>query len=225
MNKRVVIFDLDGTLLNTIQDLGQACNHALHTFGYPTHSATEYPRMVGNGINKLLERALPVEAQTESNVQQLREVFVPYYLEHCCGQTVPYEGIVEALQLLKQQGLTLAVASNKFDDATQKIVHHFFGNIFDAVVGERSDVPRKPNPTIVHTIVRELGCRVEDVVMYVGDSVVDVETAHNANVPVCACTWGFVPESQLREQAVPLVSSPSDLGLIVQWIEYGFPKP
>ena len=140
----LVIFDLDGTLINTIDDLGQACNYALSACGFPTHKIEDYPRLVGNGINRLIERALPEEHRNEETVLRLREYFVPYYDEHNCDLTRPYDGIPELLKALKAAGHTLAVASNKYQAATEKIVEHFFPGIFDVVLGERVGTPRKP---------------------------------------------------------------------------------
>ena len=136
----LVIFDLDGTLLNTIADLGTACNHALKALGYPTHSLDEYPRLVGNGVNKLIERALPAEAKTSCNrthelIQRMRSEFIPYYNAHNLDLTRPYEGIVEMLGALKADGHRLAVASNKYQEATAKLVAHFFPETFDVVYG------------------------------------------------------------------------------------------
>ena len=148
-----IIFDLDGTLLNTIDDLGYACNHALGENGFPTHPIEAYPRMVGNGINNLIRRALPEVEQTEENVLRVRECFIPYYNAHNCDFTRPYKGIPEVLQTLKAQGHLLAVASNKYQAATEKIVEHFFPGIFDVVLGEREGIPRKPDPQIVYDVM------------------------------------------------------------------------
>ena len=198
----IIIFDLDGTLINTIDDLGQACNYALATCGYPTHKIEDYPRLVGNGINRLIERALPEQHRNEATVLRLREYFVPYYDEHNCELTCPYDGITEILHTLKEAGHTLAVASNKYQAATEKIVAHFFPGIFDVVLGERENVARKPDPQIVWDIVeaiRLLGDKAIDKedILYIGDSLVDAETAKAANLPFVACTWGFCTEEQL----------------------------
>lgn len=199
----VIIFDLDGTLINTIDDLGQACNHALSACGFPTHRIEDYPRLVGNGINKLIERALPEEHRNEETVLRLREYFVPYYDNHNCNLTRPYEGIPELLQKLRQKGekLFLAVASNKYQAATEKIVKHFFPNTFDVVLGERVNVARKPDPQIVWDIVEAIGQlgdqALDKAILYIGDSLVDAATAKAANLPFVACTWGFCTKEQL----------------------------
>ena len=191
----LIIFDLDGTLINTIDDLGQACNYALAACGYPIHPIEDYPRLVGNGINRLIERALPEAHRNEETVLRLRKYFVPYYDEHNCELTCPYDGIIELLQTLKEEGHTLAVASNKYQAATEKIVAHFFPGVFDVVLGERENVARKPDPQIVWDIVGSLEDASE--MLYVGDSLVDAETAKAAKIPFVACTWGFCTEEQL----------------------------
>ncbi|MCR5049587.1 MAG: HAD family hydrolase [Paludibacteraceae bacterium] len=209
----IVIFDLDGTLLNTIDDLGYACNYALSQTGYPTHPIEAYPQKVGNGINNLIRRALPENEQTEENILRVRAHFVPYYNEHNCDYTRPYDGIVELLKSLKAQGCRLAVASNKYQAATEKIVAHFFPNMFDIVLGEREGIERKPNPQIVHDILSQLSTvNYQLSTLYVGDSLVDMQTAQNAEVPFVACSWGFVPREQLvAAGAQNIADSASDI--------------
>ena len=215
----IIIFDLDGTLLNTIDDLGYACNYALSRCGFPTHSIEEYPRMVGNGINNLIRRALPQTEQTEENILRVREYFVPYYDAHNCDYTRPYEGIPELLNTLKAQGHRLAVASNKYQAATEKIVSHFFPGIFDVILGERDGIPRKPNPQIVYDIEKILSSlsandlsTLSEAVLYLGDSLVDRDTAANAGVPFIACSWGFVSRQALTEAGVTrLIDQPQEL--------------
>lgn len=228
MNDKLIIFDLDGTLLNTIDDLGEACNHALSAFGYPMHAVEEYPRLVGNGINKLIERALPEGYKDEATVRKLREVFVPYYNAHNSVYTRPYEGIPALLSALKTAGCRLAVASNKYDEAAKTIVEHYFPGVFDIVLGEREGVERKPNPRIVFDIldvIDEATSSLDEVpraldeasldenkVLYIGDSLVDIETARNAGVACVACSWGFV-EREVLEAAKPdfLADQPDDI--------------
>ena len=210
----LLIFDLDGTLINTIDDLGQACNHALSACGFPTHKIEDYPRLVGNGINKLIERALPEEHRNEATVLRLREHFVPFYDQHNCDLTRPYDGIPELLQTLKAAGHTLAVASNKYQAATEKIVAHFFPNTFDIVLGERAGVPRKPDPQIVWDILASLPSTInhKPSTLYVGDSLVDAATARAADLPFVACTWGFCTKEQLlTAQPDYMVNHPSEI--------------
>lgn len=210
----IVIFDLDGTLLNTIDDLGYACNYALEKTGYPTYPISAYPAKVGNGINNLIRRALPETERTEENIMRVRTFFVPYYNEHNCDYTRPYDGIAELLQKLKAQGHQLAVASNKYQAATEKIVNHFFPGVFDVILGEREGVERKPDPQIVFDILTILnGKMVKDkTVNYIGDSLVDYETAKNAHVPFVACSWGFVPREKLVAAGIEhIVDCPDDI--------------
>ena len=224
----VLIFDLDGTLLNTIDDLGYACNHALQLAGYPVHPIKAYPAMVGNGISNLIRRALPEAVRTEETILRVREFFVPYYDEHNCDFTRPYAGIPELLATLKAQGHLLAVASNKYQAATEKIVNHFYPGIFDVIFGEREGVNRKPDPQIVFDIVRDLSgkaglsvkrsvsetvCQSEGrSVLYLGDSLVDRDTARNAGLPFVACSWGFVPRETLVAEGVEhIIDQPVDL--------------
>ena len=215
----LIIFDLDGTLINTIDDLGQACNYALAACGYPIHAIEDYPRLVGNGINRLIERALPEAHRNEETVLRLRKYFVPYYDEHNCELTCPYDGIIELLQTLKEEGHTLAVASNKYQAATEKIVAHFFPGVFDVVLGERENVARKPDPQIVWDIMEVIGdkARGEGQGLYIGDSLVDAETAKAAKIPFVACTWGFCTEEQLTS-ANPnyMVQHPIEILTIVE---------
>ena len=210
----IIIFDLDGTLINTIDDLGQACNHALQACGFLVHEIADYPQLVGNGINRLIERALPVENRNETTVSRMREYFVPYYDAHNCDLTRPYDGIPELLLSLKKAGHTMAVASNKYQTATEKIVNHFFPNTFDIVLGERENVPRKPNPQIVWDILSNVKETSE--IIYIGDSLVDAETAKAAGATLVLCTWGFCTEEQLKT-ANPnyMINHPSELLNIV----------
>jgi len=207
---KMAIFDLDGTLLNTIDDLGYACNHALEACGYPTHAIEEYPRLVGNGVNKLIERALPDGEKDEETVLRVRAHFVPYYDAHNCDYTRPYKGIPELLATLKARGYKLAVASNKYQAATEKIVTHFFPGIFDVILGERTGVPRKPDPQIVKDIMHSLSGEGRSI--YIGDSLVDRDTAANAGLPFIACSWGFVPREQLvAAGCTTIIDTPMEL--------------
>lgn len=195
--KKLIIFDLDGTLLDTIADLAAATNQALAQEGYPTHPVDAYRFFVGNGINKLFERALPEEARNEANVLKIRSLFVPYYDVHNADLSRPYPGIPELLLQLQQAGFQLAVASNKYQSATRKLVAQYFPDIrFAAVFGQREGVPTKPDPTVVHDILTETGVT-PDEVMYVGDSDVDMQTARNAGVTAVGVTWGFRPRVEL----------------------------
>ena len=210
--KKLIIFDLDGTLLNTIADLASATNHALAANGYPQHATEEYRFFVGNGINKLFERALPDGEKTETNVLRIRQSFIPYYDVHCADLTRPYPGIPELLNTLQQKGIQIAVASNKYQRATGKLIPHFFPDIrFTAILGQREGIPRKPDPQIVHEIIKLAGVQPEDV-LYVGDSNVDMQTALHAKVDGIGVTWGFRPRTELEEgHPYAIIDRASDL--------------
>ncbi|MBO7501583.1 MAG: HAD family hydrolase [Paludibacteraceae bacterium] len=218
---RCYIFDLDGTLLNTIADLGAACNHALAACGHPQHPVEVVEKMVGNGINALLLRAMPekyktavqdfnnLPQETETELLRLRKAFIPYYDQHCFDRTAPYPGIVDLLQRLKAEGAFLAVASNKYQSATEAIVSHCFPDMFDVVLGEREGIPRKPDPQIVYDILNRVGVSKSDT-LYIGDSLVDISTARNAGLDVRACPWGFTPEPTLLQTGVTLIDRQLD---------------
>lgn len=197
--KKLVIFDLDGTLLNTIADLALSTNYALDKLGYPTHEVEAYNFMVGNGINKLFERALPEGEKTEENVLRVRKEFVPFYDMHNADDSRPYPGMPELLSRLQDAGIQIAVASNKYQAATQKLIAYYFPTIkFTAVFGQRDGVNVKPDPTIVFDILKIANIEKNDV-LYVGDSGVDMQTAANAGVTACGVTWGFRPRAELEE--------------------------
>ena len=196
--KKLVIFDLDGTLLNTIADLANSTNYALKVLGYPIHEPDKYNFMVGNGINKLFERALPDGEKTEENVLRVRQEFVPYYDQHNADKSRPYPGVTELLETLQTAGMQFAVASNKYQAATEKLIAHYFPNIkFTAVFGQREGIPVKPDPIIVKEILQIAKVQEEET-LYVGDSGVDMQTAINAGVTSCGVTWGFRPRTELE---------------------------
>ena len=196
--KKLVIFDLDGTLLDTIADLAESTNHALKQLGYPTHDVETIRTFVGNGINKLLERALPTHEQTEENVRLMRSHFVPYYDAHNADLSSPYPGIVHLLEDLQEKGIMIAVASNKYQEATVKLVKHYFPTInFIEILGQREGINVKPDPSIVFDILQKANVNKEEV-LYVGDSGVDMQTAINAGVDAVGVTWGFRPRTELE---------------------------
>lgn len=211
-NKRLAIFDLDGTLLNTVADLANATNYALAQCHYPTHPTEAYYRFVGNGINKLFTRALPETERTEENIQRIRNLFVPYYNIHNADDSRPYPGIEELLCTLQGHKIHIAVASNKYQLATEKLVQHFFPTIqFAIVLGQREGIPIKPDPSIVNEILQHTGISCKDS-LYIGDSGVDMQTAGNANVDSIGVTWGFRTREELRENgAIHIVDSPKEI--------------
>lgn len=212
MDKRLVIFDLDGTLLDTIADLATATNFALRAYNHPEHEVEEYRFFVGDGIRKLVERALPEDARASLHIDEVLGYFRQYYMRHCEDLTRPYAGIEALLFSLQEAGVMLAVASNKFQIGTESLVKRFFSNInFVAVLGQREGVPVKPNPQIIFDIVQIAGVTKEQT-LYVGDSGVDMQTATAAGVDSVGVLWGFrTAEELLRCGAKFLVSTPEEI--------------
>ncbi len=210
--KKLVIFDLDGTLLNTIEDLGRAANYALEQCGYPTHTLSAYPMFVGNGVTRLLERVLPEDERNAENVARLREKFGEYYEAHLTDTTVPYPGIPELLAELRKRGVKIAVASNKYQSAVERLIRHFFPEFeWAAVEGQKEDVPVKPDPSIVFEILAKAPTPKAQV-LYAGDSGVDMDTARRACVDSVGVSWGFRSVKELKEHyAGAIISSPADL--------------
>lgn len=210
--KSLVIFDLDGTLLNSINDLGEAANYALKQCGFPTHSIASYPLYVGNGATKLLEMVLPKESRSPENIERLRQHFIEYYNNNSTTHTVPYEGIPELLHELSQRGIKLAVASNKYQEAVDMLIKHYFPNEnWVAIEGHKDGYQVKPDPTIVFDILLKSPTPKEEV-LYVGDSGIDMETARRACVDSVGVTWGFRPVSELRSHyADHIINYPSEI--------------
>ena len=215
--KKLVIFDLDGTLLNTIEDLGQAANYALERNGYATHSMASYPYFVGNGVRRLVTRVLPEDARDDENVDRVLGDFMKYYDEHCIDYTKPYNGMPELLQDLRDMGVMMAVASNKYQQAVSKIIPHYFPDInFIAIEGQKDGVNVKPDPSIVFSILAQARVPKADA-LYIGDSGVDMETARRACIDAVGVTWGFRSKKELVEyQADVIVNNPVDIVGIVE---------
>ena len=208
--KKLAIFDLDGTLLNTIADLGAATNYALSTMGYAEHPISAYNFMVGNGVRRLMERAQP--DASPKKIDELLGYFRNYYDEHCTDTTKPYPGIPELLRELLDRGMKLAVCTHKYQSAAQKIIDHFFPDVpFEVVMGQIPERPPKPDPSGVFAILSQCPTAKKEV-LYIGDSAVDIETARRACVESVGVTWGFRPVSELRKAfADHVVSNPSEI--------------
>ena len=189
--KTGILFDLDGTLLNTLEDLLDATNYALEVFGYPKRTLPELRRFVGNGAENQIRMSLPEGASPEE-VQRVLKIYKPYYTEHCQVKTRPYDGILEALAVLKEK-YPIAVVSNKPDAAVKALCAELFPGIF--ALGEAPDCPRKPAPDMVFKACRAIGA---DTCVYVGDSEVDVRTAKNAGVPCLSVLWGFRDREEIE---------------------------
>lgn len=208
---KTIIFDLDGTLLNTLEDLADSANYTMEKMGFPTHSLEKFNYFVGNGVPKLLERCLPEDKRTPENIEAARTIFAEYYNIHFADKTKPYEGVAELLDNLKKSGVKTAVASNKSDEFTQSIVKRFFGDTFDMVQGAKENVPKKPAPDIAFGIMEKLGASPENT-YFAGDSNVDMFTAKNAGVAAIGCLWGFRTKDELLEGGADfLAEKPMDI--------------
>ncbi len=211
-----IIFDLDGTLLNTLPDLQASCNYALQLCGFPQRSFEEVRCFVGNGVRKLMERAAPSDV-SDGEFEKMFMIFKQHYLEHGLDRTAPYEGVVEVMRELKQRGFKTAVISNKFHEATQELCNHFFNGLLDMCIGEHKGFRRKPSPDMMNEVLSVLHAN-KATTVYVGDSDVDIETARQGGVSCISVLWGFRDRDFLLEHgATCLVEKPIDLlSLLVQ---------
>ena len=202
----LAIFDLDGTLLDTIGDLAVACDYMLSLRQLPSHTIEEYRAMVGNGIMRLVERALPEELRTKEYVAEARRDFLEYYFDHIDIHTRPYEGVHTVLRTLQERGWRLAVASNKFDAGTKRLVAKFFPDIhFTSVYGNREGFPLKPDKALLDIIIEECNSTPAQCYM-VGDSGVDMECARNAGTHSVGCSWGFRSREELVESGAEKIA-------------------
>jgi phosphoglycolate phosphatase len=212
MRYQTYVFDLDGTLLDTLGDLAASTNYALRTYGMPEHSLDDVRRFVGNGVRMLMERAVPQGAdnpQFEAAFQTFRE----HYMQHSLDTTKPYDGIIETLEALKAEGCRLAVVSNKMMAATQELCRHFFRDTIEVAIGEHEaqGIRKKPAPDTVNEAFRQLGVGKERAV-YVGDSDVDILTARHSGLPCISVLWGFRDRDFLIQHgAETFISAPSEL--------------
>lgn len=212
MEYKTYIFDLDGTLLDTLHDLWVSCNYALRENGMPERTLDEVRRFVGNGVKKLMERAIP-QGLDNPQFDVTYETFRKHYLVHSLDTTKPYSGIPELLANLKKHGKRIAVVSNKFYAATQELCRHFFGDYVEVAIGERENIRKKPSPDTVDEAIRQLKVSREDAV-YIGDSDVDVMTARNSNMPCISVLWGFRDRDFLMQHgATTFVAAPKELML------------
>ena len=206
MRYDLIIFDLDGTLLNTIGDLAEAANVMLRKRNLPQHTYEEYCTFVGNGIMRLVERALPEELRTAESVAAARQDFLSYYIDHIDRKTKPYEGIVQLLNDLQAAGVSLAVASNKFQAGTDKLIKKFFPEVeFVMICGNREGVPLKPDTALMDLILDAAGVERERCVM-VGDSAVDILTAERAGIHSVGVSWGFRSREELQEAGAEYIA-------------------
>ena len=203
-----VIFDLDGTILNTLEDLKDSTNYALVQFGFPQRSLEEVRHFVGNGVQKLIERAVPAICDKET-CKKCLAVFKEHYSQNMYNHTVPYVGILDVLKKLQQNEIKIGVVSNKFDFAVKELCKKYFTDLVDVAIGQADDVPKKPAPDGVFKAMKELRAE-KSLTVYIGDSEVDVQTAKNSELPCVGVTWGFRDEKDL-DGANVIVNSPEEL--------------
>ncbi len=203
---QLAIFDLDGTLLDSIKDLSMACNFALKSFGYKAHTTEAYKRFVGSGVYKLIERAMPPEKRTPMSIQEVKAVFDNYYGAHSLDYTKPYEGILELLEGLKTAGVYTTVLSNKPHLYTVELVERFFGEGIDKALGQRENVPIKPHPVGIQELLAAFDIPKEKCI-YIGDSDIDMQTAKAAGVTSVGVLWGFRDRKELIESGADYLAA------------------
>lgn len=188
-NVNTVIFDMDGTVLNTLEDLTVSVNYVLSKFNMPEHSEEEYRKFFGNGIKYALKCAVPEETPEEV-IEEMLPIFREHYNEHCHDRTKPYDGIIELMSMLRANGYKMAIVSNKIDSAVKELNDRFFSEYVDVAIGEKPGIKRKPAPDTVLAALDELGSK-KKAAVYIGDSEVDLQTALNSELPCISVLWGF----------------------------------
>ena len=210
LNHRAVIFDLDGTLCDTLKDLADATNYALRHFGYPPRELEEYRYFVGNGAMELIRRAMP-QGQSEEECQKVYDCYIEYYGQHYLESTRPYDQLPEVVQRLKSAGFALGVVTNKPDFRAREIVGKFYPGLFDRVQGHTTEFPHKPDPALTNDVLASLGAPAQNS-FFVGDSGVDMQTARNAGLTGIGVLWGFRDGAELSQNgAAALVSTAQEL--------------
>ena len=213
---RLIVFDLDGTLINSLEDLADSANYVLEQHGFPIHPVDAYRYFVGDGVRKLIERILPEEERNDSRIEQCRKEFVDYYKIHMEDKTSVYEGITDLLRALKARGLKIAVATNKVHVAVEPLMAKYFPGIhFDSMIGQREGIPVKPQPQIMYDILKETGCQPSEA-LHVGDTATDMQLAHSAGVTPVGVLWGYRPLEELQEAGAKfIIEKPEELlGLV-----------
>lgn len=210
-----VIFDLDGTLINTLEDLKDSTNFALRNYGYSERSIEEIKCFVGNGVEKLIERVIPNGLYNE-NFNECLKIFKENYKENMFNKTEPYNGILEILNILKKEKYKIAVVSNKFDLAVKELCEKYFGDLIDTAIGGLENIPKKPAPDGVYKAIKELNSKIGNSI-YVGDSEVDCQTAKNSGLKCIGVSWGFRSKDVLRtEGADYIIDNPCDIIKLVR---------
>ena len=210
--KKLIVFDLDGTLINSLEDLADSANHVLEQHGFTIHPVDAYRYFVGDGVRKLIERILPAEERNDAQIEQCRQEFVAYYKIHMEDKTSVYEGITDLLKALKTRGLKIAVATNKVHVAVEPLMAKYFPGIqFDSLIGQREGIPVKPAPQIMFDILAQCGCEPSEA-LHVGDTATDMQLAHNAGVTPVGVLWGYRPLEELQEAgAKHIIQHPAEL--------------
>lgn len=217
MNKKIttLVFDLDGTLLDTLQDLAESVNYALREYHYPQRSTEEVRKALGNGVQKLMETSVP-QGLSEQEFNKVFDCFKSHYMKHSMDTTAPYEGIVDLLKQLKAQGYKCAIVSNKMNSAVQDLNKRFFAAYMQVAIGEGPGIRRKPAPDSVLEALRCMNS-LKDEAIYIGDSEVDMATAKNSELPCISVAWGFRDENFLKEKGATLiVHRPYE---IIDWLQ------
>lgn len=213
---KLIVFDLDGTLINSLEDLADSANWMLMQHGFPTHPVDAYRYFVGDGMRKLIERILPPEERNEKQIERCKAEFIAYYTIHMEDKTVVYPGMIELLKELKDRGLKIAVATNKVHIAVAPLMAKYFPGIrFDSMIGQREGIPVKPHPQIMYDILKETGCQQSEA-LHVGDTATDMQLAHSAGVTPVGVLWGYRPLEELQEAGAKfIISRPEELlGLV-----------
>ncbi len=203
---KAVLFDLDGTLVDSLADLAASADYALNKLGYKGHTAKEYQYFVGNGIPKLIERSLPENARDTQTVQKCLQIFMPYYKEHCDDKSYSYDGMPELVARLKNLGYKTAVITNKAQEMAEKVVLRLIGDSFDIVCGKREGYPAKPNPKLTLKVMEELGVKPCECA-FVGDSDTDMKTAVNSGAVPIGVLWGYRTKKEIKENGAKFIVS------------------
>lgn len=210
MKYELLVFDMDGTILDTLEDLKNSTNYTLRLYNMPERTLDEIRAFVGNGIRRLIEQAV-VAGTSDEQITVIHKDFMKYYEVHCADDTKPYEGIIDAIRHLRSLGYKTAVVSNKAHPAVLELCDQYFPGLFDLAIGERPDVARKPAPDMVHMALNHFNVSKENAV-YIGDSDVDVATARNSELDMIAVDWGFRSRECLMEQgATTIISKPEEI--------------
>ena len=211
MKFKGIIFDLDGTLVNSLEDIADAMNSVLRNLNYPTHAYEDYQYFIGSGLRNLVSQSLPVSHNDEKNIDSCYQMMVAEYRDNCTRKTAAYEGIIELLDHLISQNIKLSVFSNKADALTKEITIALFPNYFDPIVGLTTEALKKPNPSEALAISKSMGLKPEEII-FVGDSGIDMQTATNANMFAVGVSWGYRPKKELIENgAKQVLNHPLDL--------------